>query len=112
MNTVVRCSVADCNKATQQILCARGSRPACKLMMHIRKPWHTRTLLLRCLSSCWCSRTLLLVYLQGWGQGGFYGPPYALLQGSLADIAEQPPFEGSPPVKRGVWHSCTQHKIL
>jgi hypothetical protein len=29
----------------------------------------------------------------GWGQNNFYGPPYALLQGSLADMPEQPPFE-------------------
>ncbi|KAF6251927.1 hypothetical protein COO60DRAFT_576641 [Scenedesmus sp. NREL 46B-D3] len=38
---------------------------------------------------------------QGWGQGSFYGPPYALLQGSLAGMAEQPPFEGSPAVRTG-----------
>ena len=25
-----------------------------------------------------------------WGEGGFFGPPYALLQGSLADMAETP----------------------
>ncbi len=31
--------------------------------------------------------------LQEWGKDGFWGPPYALLQGSLADLARQPPFE-------------------
>ncbi|EFJ46801.1 hypothetical protein VOLCADRAFT_92618 [Volvox carteri f. nagariensis] len=30
-----------------------------------------------------------------WGQEGFYGPPYALLQGSLQDLARQPPFENA-----------------
>eukprot|EP00775_Hariotina_reticulata_P003683 gene3683-3943_t len=38
---------------------------------------------------------------QNFGKDNFYGPPYALLQGSLADLAEQPPFEGNPPVKKG-----------
>lgn len=38
---------------------------------------------------------------QGWGQNGLYGPPYALLQGSLAGMTEQPPMEGTPAVKKG-----------
>ncbi|KAG1671801.1 hypothetical protein FOA52_000178 [Chlamydomonas sp. UWO 241] len=38
---------------------------------------------------------------ENFGRDGFYGPPYALLQGSLADMADTPPFEGSPEVKRG-----------
>lgn len=38
---------------------------------------------------------------QNWGENGFFGPPYALLQGSLADLARQPPFENKAelPVK-------------
>ncbi|KXZ49020.1 hypothetical protein GPECTOR_23g109 [Gonium pectorale] len=41
-----------------------------------------------------------------WGKDGFYGPPYALLQGSLADLARQPPFENEAKtaVKKG--HVC------
>jgi hypothetical protein len=39
--------------------------------------------------------------MQNFGKDNFYGPPYALLQGSLADLAEQPPFEGNIPVKKG-----------
>jgi len=47
------------------------------------------------------SAFLLTTLLQNFGKDNFYGPPYALLQGSLADLAEQPPFEGNPPVKKG-----------
>ncbi|KAL4433836.1 hypothetical protein ABPG75_000277 [Micractinium tetrahymenae] len=32
------------------------------------------------------------------------GPPYALLQGRMHDLAEDPPFEGNVPVRRG--HAC------
>lgn len=32
------------------------------------------------------------------------GPPYALLQGRMHDLAEDPPFEGNIPVRRG--HAC------
>jgi hypothetical protein len=35
------------------------------------------------------------------GKDSFYGPPYALLQGSLADMKDAPPFEGSPIVEKG-----------
>lgn len=35
------------------------------------------------------------------GAAGFYGPPYALLQGSLADMAEMPPF--------GAWAAASWH---
>mmetsp|Transcript_38542 Transcript_38542/g.85818 ORF Transcript_38542/g.85818 Transcript_38542/m.85818 type:complete len:230 (+) Transcript_38542:15-704(+) len=38
---------------------------------------------------------------ENFGKNNFYGPPYALLQGSLADMAEQPPFEGNPVVRKG-----------
>eukprot|EP00201_Polytomella_parva_P019288 CAMPEP_0175056702 /NCGR_PEP_ID=MMETSP0052_2-20121109/10830_1 /TAXON_ID=51329 ORGANISM="Polytomella parva, Strain SAG 63-3" /NCGR_SAMPLE_ID=MMETSP0052_2 /ASSEMBLY_ACC=CAM_ASM_000194 /LENGTH=136 /DNA_ID=CAMNT_0016321783 /DNA_START=263 /DNA_END=673 /DNA_ORIENTATION=- len=37
---------------------------------------------------------------KGWGKDGFYGPPYALLQGSLADVAKVPLNEN--PTKRPV----------
>lgn len=30
------------------------------------------------------------------GENNFYGPPYALLQGSMATMPEQPPFEVRP----------------
>jgi hypothetical protein len=53
--------------------------------------------LLHMLSCCFCCCAMI----QNWGQGSFYGPPYALLQGSLADMAQQPPFEGSPAVQKG-----------
>ena len=36
-----------------------------------------------------------------WSSGGFYGPPYALLQGSLAAVGVDLPFEGNPKVQRG-----------
>ncbi|PNW73340.1 hypothetical protein CHLRE_14g628450v5 [Chlamydomonas reinhardtii] len=40
-----------------------------------------------------------------WGNNGFFGPPYALLQGSLADLARQPPFENKgTTVQKG--HIC------
>jgi hypothetical protein len=39
--------------------------------------------------------------LESFGKEGFYGPPYALLQGSLGDMLETPPFEGSPEIKKG-----------
>ena len=29
---------------------------------------------------------------ENFGKDGFFGPPYALLQGSLADMDETPPF--------------------
>ena len=33
---------------------------------------------------------------QNFGKYAFFGPPYALLQGSLADMGEAPPFGESP----------------
>uniref|UniRef100_A0A7S0RB62 Peptidylprolyl isomerase n=1 Tax=Chlamydomonas leiostraca TaxID=1034604 RepID=A0A7S0RB62_9CHLO len=39
-----------------------------------------------------------------WGMPGNWdqwGPPYALLQGSLADMEKKPEFEGNPVVKKG-----------
>ena len=30
--------------------------------------------------------------MQNFGKDAFFGPPYALLQGSLADMGEAPPF--------------------
>ncbi|GFR44364.1 hypothetical protein Agub_g5585, partial [Astrephomene gubernaculifera] len=62
-------------------LAQKGNCPACKFYRHEPVP-------------------------MDWGQAGFYGPPYALLQGSLADLAREPPFENSAklPVKKG--HVC------
>jgi hypothetical protein len=31
--------------------------------------------------------------MQNWGVNDFWGPPYGLLQGSLADLDSVPPFE-------------------
>lgn len=51
-----------------------------------------------------------------WGTGGFHGPPYALLQGSMADLARIPPSENraNSSVRRG--HACmvpgTKHVII
>ncbi len=39
--------------------------------------------------------------MQNWGVNGFWGDPYALLQGSLAAMSETPPFEGHPVVAKG-----------
>jgi hypothetical protein len=36
---------------------------------------------------------------QNWGVDGFWGPPYALLQGSLEDMPTKPPYEGKFPAK-------------
>ncbi|GIM03420.1 hypothetical protein Vretimale_8166 [Volvox reticuliferus] len=41
-----------------------------------------------------------------WGQEGFYGPPYALLQGSLQDLARQPPFENAQQLQVKKGHVC------
>lgn len=41
---------------------------------------------------------------QGWGVNGFWGPPYGLLQGSLADIDSVPPFENGIDIEKG--HVC------
>mmetsp|Transcript_19175 Transcript_19175/g.33013 ORF Transcript_19175/g.33013 Transcript_19175/m.33013 type:complete len:212 (-) Transcript_19175:413-1048(-) len=38
---------------------------------------------------------------EGWAVNNFYGPPYALLQGGLYDMAAVPANEGTIPVKRG-----------
>jgi len=39
-----------------------------------------------------------------WGKNGFYGPPYALLQGSLQDVTADPAFENAVPIRPG--HVC------
>ena len=39
--------------------------------------------------------------VQKWGVDGFYGPPYALLQGSLDAIGSNPPFENAVPIRWG-----------
>ncbi len=36
---------------------------------------------------------------QNWGVDGFYGPPYALLQGSLDAIGSDPPYENAVPIR-------------
>ena len=40
-----------------------------------------------------------LLLPQGWGLQGFYGPPYALLQGSLDASAANPPHENAVPIR-------------
>ncbi|KAG2448073.1 hypothetical protein HYH02_007099 [Chlamydomonas schloesseri] len=58
-------------------LAQKGNCPACKFYRHEPVP-------------------------MDWGRDGFWGPPYALLQGSLADLAREPPFENQGnSVKKG-----------
>ena len=40
-----------------------------------------------------------LLLPQNWGLQGFYGPPYALLQGSLDAIGADPPYENAIPIR-------------
>ncbi|KAG2492222.1 hypothetical protein HYH03_009467 [Edaphochlamys debaryana] len=42
-----------------------------------------------------------------WSVNGYWGPPYALLQGSLTDLARQPPFENKAEVSVKKGHACT-----
>ena len=57
-------------------LASKSSCPACKFYRHEPAPTN-------------------------FGKDNFYGPPYALLQGSMANMGELPPFEGSPLVAKG-----------
>ncbi|GBF99838.1 hypothetical protein Rsub_12538 [Raphidocelis subcapitata] len=38
---------------------------------------------------------------EGWGESSFFGPPYALLGGTLRTLPAEPPVEGTPSVRRG-----------
>ncbi len=55
----------------------------------------------RCGSCCHSGRVLIfrLLLPQNWGLQGFYGPPYALLQGSLDAIGADPPHENAIPIR-------------
>ncbi|WIA13540.1 hypothetical protein OEZ85_007112 [Tetradesmus obliquus] len=81
-------------------------RPACKIRLKLRSELSPKVVSLvkqlassgqKCNACKFCRHEPVP---QSWGQDSFYGPPYALLQGSLADMAQQPPFEGSPAVKK------------
>uniref|UniRef100_A0A383VB71 Uncharacterized protein n=1 Tax=Tetradesmus obliquus TaxID=3088 RepID=A0A383VB71_TETOB len=82
-------------------------RPACKISLKLRPELSLKVVsLVKQLASSGQKCNACKFYRhepvpQSWGRDSFYGPPYALLQGSLADMAHQPPFEGSPAVKKG-----------
>mmetsp|Transcript_64757 Transcript_64757/g.204469 ORF Transcript_64757/g.204469 Transcript_64757/m.204469 type:complete len:155 (+) Transcript_64757:636-1100(+) len=70
---------------------------------HLKPPLPLRPQADACTVACQFYRAELTP--PGWGEGGFFGPPYALLQGGIRPLPGSVPVntvtEGHPPVRRG-----------